>query len=159
MGAFLTGAWLAFQSIYSVALYLAIAFSLYHIGRNNGVRHAWLAFVPIVQYSIIGSLCEEYVLWGIRIRPLSLVMVGLELLQAFLGFFGRGFFVLQMAINLLLVLILHKFFYLFDPRKALLYSVLSLLGRIPVAIFLFLLKDRVVCMSAGAYPYPFAERR
>ncbi|MEE1012766.1 MAG: hypothetical protein U0L92_00400 [Clostridia bacterium] len=58
-----------------------------------------------------------------------------------------------------MVLVLHEFFYLFQPQKALFYAVLSLLGRLPAAIILFVIKDYPMCMSAGAYPYPFSHRK
>lgn len=157
---FFAGTAYAINLIYNLALYLAIAFSLYRIAINNNVKHAWIAFIPIVQYSIIGVLCEEYILWGIRIRPLSLVLIGLEFLQVFSSLYGGLLlFPIRIAVNLLMVLVLHKFFYLFQPQKALLYTALSLLGRLPVTIILFVIKDYPMFMSAGAYPYPFAHRK
>ncbi len=156
---FLTGTALVFNLVYTLALYAGMAVSLYAIAKNNNVRHAWLAFVPVLQYYIIGTLCEEYVVFGFRIRCLQWSMVGLELLQTFLGFFGGFlFFPVRILVNLLLVLVLHKFFYLFDPRRAVLYALLTMLGRLPLVILLFVIKDKPMVMSAGAFPYPFARR-
>ena len=155
MRQFILGTTYAFHLIYSAVLYLAIAFSLYRIAVNNHVKYAWLAFIPIGQYAIIGMICEEYILWGYRIRPLSLVLVGLGILETFFSFL----FPIGIVINLFFALILHKFYYLFNPQRAWLYAVLSLLGQIPVAIILYLIKNQPMCMSAGAFPYPFANRR
>ncbi len=158
MFTFLAGAALTFRLILGLALYLWIAFSLWNIAKTNHLSFAWIAFVPFLQYAIIGALCEEYILWGVRIRPLSLVLVGLNFLQFFLSLIS-GFFLLNILLNLLMVLILHKFFYLFYPERAMFYAALSMLGEIPLAIFLFLLRDKPMLMSAAAYPYPFPERK
>ena len=156
MYALITGTTYLFNLLFSLAMYVAVAFSLYRIAKNTNISYPWLAFIPVVQYAIIGMLCEEYILLGVRIRPLSLVMVGLGFLQLFLG----GLLLpLQLIVNLLMALILHKFFYLFHPQRALIYAVLSMLGSLPLAIILFLIKDMPMCMSAAAYPYPFANRR
>ena len=148
---FLTGVTLTIHLIVDLALYLCIAFSLWNIARTNHLSFAWIAFVPFLQYAIIGTLCEEYILWGVRIRPLSLILVGLNFLQFFLSLIS-GFFLLNILLN-------HKFFYLFHPERAMFYAALSMLGEIPLAIFLFLLRDKPIQMSAAAYPYPFPNRK
>lgn len=150
------GTALMINSLFYLAIYVAIAYSLFCIAKNNNIRYPHLAFIPIAQYAIIGMLCEEYVILGVRLRPLSLVMIGLSLLQMVVG---TLLLPLQLIVNFLMALILHKFFYLFQPRRALIYSVLSLLGSLPLAIILFMIKDMPMQMSAAAYPYPFAERR
>lgn len=155
MRQFFIGTAYAFHLIYSAVLYLAIAFSLYRIAVNNHVKHAWLAFIPVAQYAIIGMICEEYILFGYRIRPLSLIMVAVGLLQMFFSFI----FPIGILINLFFALILHKFYYLFNPQRAWLYAALSMLGQIPIAIILYLIKNQPMCMSAAAFPYPFANRK
>lgn len=157
---FLTGLRFVFWLIYNIAIYLACAYSLYLIAKRNGVRFPILAFIPIIQYYIIGSICEEYELWGYRIRSLGVVLCLLFLVQLLAGVAGIfSAMVVNFAATVLIALILHKFFYLFDPQRAFLYAILSLFGKFPLAIILFVLKDKGMLMSPGAYPYPFANRR
>lgn len=159
MREFLNGAALVTQIIYSLVLYLAASISLYPIAKRNNVRGKWLAFLPVLQYYIIGSLCEEYLLARHRIRFLQWLMPILALLQIYFSLFtGFFFFPARLVVGILMALFLHKFFYLFVPSRATLYALLSLLGRIPFAIALFLVKDKPMVMSAGAYPYPFNTR-
>ncbi len=159
MRTFLYGSALVFQTIYSIALYLAAAVSLFVIAKKNGVPHKWLAFVPVFQFYIIGSLCEEYLLMGHRIRHLQWIMILLEFLQIYLSFFSGFFFApARLVVNVLTALFLHKFFYLFVPERATIYAIFATLGRIPLVILLFFLKDKPMRMSAGAYPYPFGNR-
>ncbi len=159
MREFLYGSALIMQIIYSVVLYLAGAVSLYLIAKRNNVKGKWLAFLPILQYYIIGTLCEEYIIARRRIRFLQWIMPLLALLQIYFSMFNGFFFVpATLVANILMALFLHKFFYLFVPSRATLYAVLSLLGRLPFVIILFLMKDKPMVMSAGAYPYPFGNQ-
>ncbi len=155
----LVGSALIMRLTYTVAIYLAMAYSLYTIGKRNHVRGAWLAFVPILQYYIIGSLCEEYIIARRRIRFLQWFIMIPALLQIYLGFFSNFFFIpVRLVINFLMALFLHKFFYLFVPNRATLYAAFSMFGQAPLVVFLYFIKDKPMAMSAGAYPYPFETR-
>lgn len=159
MREFLEGTALVMQIVYSIALYLAGAVSLFTIAKRNNVPGKWFAFFPVLQYYIIGSLCEEYLIARRRIRYLQWVMIVLALLQIYLGFFsGFFFFPVILTVNVLMALFLHKFFYLFVPSRATLYAILAMLGRLPLVLLLFFIKDKPMVMSAGAYPYPFRNR-
>ncbi len=159
MRSFLYGSALVFQIIYSIALYLAGAVSLFLIAKRNSVPNKWIAFVPVFQFYIVGSLCEEYILLGRRIRHLQWIMILLEFLQIYFSFFSGFFFApARLVVNILTALFLHKFFYLFTPSRATIYAIVAMFGRLPLVILLFLLKDKPMVMSAGAYPYPFGNR-
>lgn len=157
MGIILFFEWL-FVILIAIAVYVITAIGLYKIGARNGVKNSWLAFVPILQYYVVGSICEEYVLFGYRIKYLNWVMC----IIMFFALMSGGSFslnIISLAATVLSLMILHKFFYLFNPQKAMVYTLLSLLGGIPIAIIIYILKDAPMVMSAGAYPYPFAEKR
>ncbi len=158
MVAFLVKTSLTLRLIYAVCLYLFMGYSLYHIAIRQHVRHPWIAFVPFLQFYIMGSLCEDYRISFHRITHLQWVMAGFALLQTLLPFVGGlSFYLLRIAINLLMALFYHKFFYLFAPGKAVLFALLSFFNRLPLALILFWIKDKPMVMSAGAYPYPFSS--
>ena len=157
--AFILGLNLVFSIIYNILIYAACAYSLYVIGKKNNVSNSWLAFIPILQYYIIGSICEEYEILGYRIKNLQWVLcviAGVQMLASVSTVFGAG--IIGILAGLLIALILHKFFYLFDPPKATVYALLCVFGRLPLAIVLFIIKNQYIQMSAGAYPYPFANK-
>ena len=150
---------LIFVFVYSVLLYLFSGYSLYEIAKRNNVKNAFVAWIPIVQYYVIGSIAEEYVIFGVRIKHLSLTMCALAFIQIFCGYFPMfGLSILGFAAKLAIALVMHKFFYLFEPKYALIFSVLCIFGRLPFAILLFLIREKPMQMSAGAYPYPFATK-
>ncbi|MEG2381160.1 MAG: hypothetical protein RSB38_05645 [Oscillospiraceae bacterium] len=141
---------------YTIAIYIACAISLYSIARNNQVKYSWIAFIPIVQYAIIGCLTEEYLLKGFRIKKLTVVLPLLFLLQIALEYFGGfWFFLPSLFLNAILALLLHKFFFLTDPKHALIFAFLCLFGKLPLTIILFFMRNKPQIMSAAAFPYPF----
>ena len=147
-------------SVLTLLAYVLSSVSLYKIGVNNNVKYPWLAFVPIAHYYIIGSICEEYRLMGVTIKQLGIVMPLLLLAQvslsAVLSFLA---FVPGIIIGIVVALIMHKFFYLFDPTKAFILAIICLFGHLATALTLFYIKDMLIQMSSGAYPYPFGESR
>lgn len=153
----LFGLSVAFRVLFSIAVYAVCAYSLYKIAKRNGVRYPYLAFIPIVQYYVIGSICEEYVLWGYRIKHLSVVLSLLLLVQTATGIMGIfSAMLINFAASALIALIMHKFYYLFMPQYALILAIISLIGgQLPLAIILFFIKDKPMLMSAAAYQYPF----
>ncbi len=146
----------AFAGAFCIALYVFTAISLFTIGKRASARHLWLAFVPVLQYFIIGELCEEYQLLGYRIKNLGLVTALLFFLELVIEF--SRFTPLLLVIAILKALILHKFYSLFTQRRTLLYTALSVLGTIPLTVILFLIKDSPMYMSAAAYRYPFPDK-
>lgn len=146
--------------VLTLAAYVLSSVSLYKIGVNNNVKYPWLAFVPIAHYYIIGSICEEYRLMGVTIKQLGTVMPLLLLAQVLLSAASSFFaFVPGIIIGILIALIMHKFFYLFDPSKAFVLAIICLFGHTATSLALFYIKDMRIQMSSGAYPYPFGERR
>lgn len=147
---------LVMAALVAIAGYVVCAISLYRIGKRCGVKNAWLAFVPILQFYVIGSICEEYIFLGYRITKLEWILCALIFVGGIKGAFIIG--IISFAARIFSLFVLHKFFYLFNPHRAMIYTVLSMLGTLPLAIILLLLRDTPIQMSQGAYPYPFANR-
>lgn len=136
-----------------VATYILTALALYTIAKRNGALNAWLAFVPVVQYYIIGDICEDYKIFGKWIGKLGLVFLGavcIKLLSSGL---------LDLVAFLVIMLVMHKFFSLFVPDKALIYTIFSALGMLAMSIVLYTMRNKPMQMSAGAYFHPFGEKR
>lgn len=144
---------------YIIVIYLANSLSLYSIAKNNNVPSPWLAFIPFVQFYVIGTITEEYYIYKFKIPKLSVLMSVIMLAQALAGYLpGFLFFPIPILLNILVALILHKFFYLFEPRRSVIYAFLCILGNIPMTLILFFMRDKQMIMSGGAYRYPFKSR-
>ncbi len=147
--------------IFYIAVYAAASYGIYKAAINNQIAGPWIAFIPVLQLGIIGRLTEEYYIKGFKIPKLEIVLPVLFLfkllLKLLLGFkYGLVFIILRFLVSALLALILHKFFYLYKPQKAVMYAVLCFIfGEIAFSVIMFLLKDDSMIMSPGAYQYPF----
>ena len=71
----------AFMIMLALALYVLHAFGLYKLAKKRAVRHAWMAWVPIVGNWILGSVSDQYqyVVKG-RIKSSRFVLVILSVL-------------------------------------------------------------------------------
>ena len=76
--------------------YLLLAWGLYTIARRRGIRHAWLAWVPVLNQWILGSISDQYQyvtthkvrnkrkwLLGLSFVPAILSVVGIVLMFVF----------------------------------------------------------------------------
>ncbi len=150
---FTVGGILAFIS------YIISAVCLHKIAVRNDINPAWIAYIPILQFFIIGKAIEEYSVFGYRIPKTQwtiFIVIVLKYLTTLIPHFG---IILGIIVTALWVLFLHKFFYLFDSRRAFLYALLCILGdvlvNIPLIILLIILRDKTMVNSPATYEYPF----
>lgn len=50
----------SFSSLLSIAVYVLTSLALYTMASRRGIKHAWLSWVPVVNFWIIGSLSDQY---------------------------------------------------------------------------------------------------
>lgn len=62
LGAFVViyGLVLLFAAVWSVAVYILHSLSLYTIAGRRGIRHNWLAWLPLGNLWIMGSISDQY---------------------------------------------------------------------------------------------------
>lgn len=65
---------------FAVVSYIFTALGMYTIARRRGIHHAWLAWIPIGDYWLLGSISDQYqyVAKG-RVRNRRKVLLGLSL--------------------------------------------------------------------------------
>ena len=54
------GITLLITAVVSLLLYIFKAAGLHAIARRRGIRHAWLAWIPLADYWVAGSLSDQY---------------------------------------------------------------------------------------------------
>lgn len=185
MGAGVLG---AFMLIYFVILFLAFAFSIvsyvlqglgmYTIAERRGIRNGWLAWVPIGNLWVLGSISDQYqylakgkiknkrkAMLGLSIGmfvayfPMIVLMVmaieGDEILAA-VGMLFIGLAMMVMAIILLVL----QYFALYDlfcscqPSNAVLYLVLSIFISVTLPFFVFFVRKKDLGMPPRKQPAP-----
>lgn len=149
----------------SVAVYVFTALSLYTIAKRRGIAAPWLAWVPVANLWVLGSLSDQYryVTQGqVKHKRIALLVwkcsgvvllvgaiVGLVMAVA-----GQGMAAILLLLCLLLVwavlaivyivlyfMALYDVYASCDPQNGAMYLVLSIFFRFLVPIFLFVSRD------------------
>ena len=122
------------SSLFGIAMYVLTALSLYTIAKRRGIRKAWLAWVPVLNCWILGSLSDQYryVVRG-QVKHKRKILLILNLLKAVLT---------TTLVSMAAVLIWTMFT---DATGFFMGSVLSLLG--------LLLPLGVVCLASCIFHY------
>jgi hypothetical protein len=111
-----------------IALYIFFAFSLYKLAQKRGVDLAWLAWIPIAQFYVIGKMVKTVKISTFEVPSLEIVLPVAMLAASLLG----GILVIGWLINLaylvLLVLTAYNLYKQYVPESAILYTVLSIFG-------------------------------
>lgn len=149
----------------SIAIYVFTALSLYTIARRRGIACPWLAWVPVANLWLMGSLSDQYrylTQGQIRHKRISLpvwkgtgwVLTGGIVGGVIAAFAGAGvgaiLTVLCLALAVVCVAIVYVVLYFMalydvyascDPQNAAVYLVLSIFFRFLVPVFLFLSRN------------------
>ncbi len=74
------------SSLVSVAIYVFSALAIYTIAQRRGIRHPWMAWVPVLNVWILGSISDQYryVVKG-QVKSKRKTMLILSAIQAVLG--------------------------------------------------------------------------
>lgn len=77
--------WSTLPSLVSLAVYIFSALGLYTIAQRRGLRNSWLAWIPVVNVWILGSLSDQY-RYVVRneVRSKRKVLLTLEIIAAVL---------------------------------------------------------------------------
>ncbi|HPQ48244.1 MAG TPA: hypothetical protein PLP30_12805 [Clostridia bacterium] len=126
--------------IFSVALYILFAYSLYEIVRKQEMPNPWLAWIPIVNMYCVGKLVGN-----IKVFNLSLTNMEIILPLAFALFVGLKYiplvgFILSAIGLLVLVLAFHVLYEKFDPENAFLLTIITAILPVlaaPVILFIY----------------------
>ena len=130
---------LAVSTIIFLIFYVLKSIGLMTMAANKGIENAWLAWIPVADLYIAGSILGEMDVFGNRLDNLGLwlpvVMVG-GCVLAMIPFIGMLF---SLAMMLFFLLFTYNLFNLYSPEQATLYTILSIFGL--WAIFIFILRN------------------
>lgn len=86
LGALFGLTWSTLPSLISIAVYVFTALGLYTLAQRRGLRHPWLAWIPVANVWILGSLSDQYryVVRG-QVRSKRKVLLTLNIISAVMG--------------------------------------------------------------------------
>lgn len=125
-----------FLNIVFLVLYVFKSIGLMTMATNKDIENPWLAWIPITDLYIAGSIVEEMDIFGNRLDRLEFwlpVIVVCGFLLAPIPIIGWFFSLVMMLFFLLFT---YNLFLIYSPRHATLYTLLSVLGIWSVLIFI-----------------------
>ncbi len=126
----------AVSTIIILVFYALKSIGLMTMATNKGIENAWLAWIPIADLYIAGSILGEIDVFGNRLDNLGLwlpvVMVG-GCVLAMIPFIGMIF---SLAMMLFFLLFAYNLFNLYSPEQATLFTILSIFGLWPIFVFI-----------------------
>lgn len=74
------------SELFSVAVYILVAYSLFAIAKRRDIPNPWMAFVPVVQLWLLGSISDDYQMkaHGVE-KKRRKILLGLQIAQAALA--------------------------------------------------------------------------
>lgn len=128
-----------------LAIFLFIVFLVFYVlksigimtlASNKGIENAWLAWIPVADLYIAGSILGEMDLFGNRLDNLSLWLPVIMLAGVVLGQIPFLGFLIGLASMVFFLIFAYNLFNLYSPNQAALYTILSIIGLWPVFIFI-----------------------
>ena len=150
----------------SLAIYVFTALALYTMARRRGIAAPWLAWIPVANLWLLGSLSDQYryLTWG-QVKHKRVVLLVLEIVTGALSgaLVGCAVWVFAangstaslvtllaavlltggtaIALGVVKLMALYDVYASCDPRNAALYLVLSVFFRFLKPVFLFVSRN------------------
>lgn len=140
MGLIFTGIGLIISSIFGLIVYILSALGLHTLAKRAGLKHGWIAWIPICQWYLLGELIGDK-LFGISGMKWILVLAPIVL--GIVGMFTDGFFfgVLTLLVYILEVGAYYKLFRIYKPQSALFYTITGFIISPLLGLYLFLIRN------------------
>ena len=137
-----------------VVFYVLKSLGLYNMAVNRNMENPWLAWIPIGDLYILGSLVGEMEIFGYKLTNLGIVtlavMIG-GMILSMIPFLGLIF---SLAVAVYAIFLIYNLFQNYSPNNAVLYTILSIiLGLFP--IFIFIVRNNNPVNSELAPPSAF----
>lgn len=123
-----------------IALYLLFAYSLYKMAINACIENSWMAWVPLLQWYIIGKIIKSLKISTYLIPNIELVLPAASLVAIAVGGIPVIGTLISIANYILGILAFNKLFKMYKNDSANLYTILSIFA-LPVPFIFFSIKD------------------
>lgn len=123
-------------------LYLLGAIGLYKLAKNNGIEHAFLAFIPILQAYLIGELIGELKVFNFDIPRPEIVLPVAPIAASIISPVPVIGVLAGIALLILNIFAIYKLFSVYTENSATIYTVLSVVLPFMFPILLFVIRDK-----------------
>ena len=134
------GALIFLFALIGIVLYIIFAYAFYKMALNAGLENPWMAWIPILQWYILGKLIKSLKISTYQIPSIELVLPAATLIVMALNKVAVLGSLLSLANYILLLFALNKIYKMYKPEQATLYTVLSIFG-LPIPFIFMSIKD------------------
>lgn len=135
--------------IIGIVLYVLFAIGLYGLAKTENTGNEWFAFVPILQFYIVGKILKEVKISTYTVPQLELVLplapIAVLIAVSILGIIpligGLLGLILNIALAIFSIIVTFNFFKRYKGEKATLMTVLSVILFFMGPIYVFNLKN------------------
>jgi hypothetical protein len=135
--------------IIAIIMYVLLAIGLYGLGKTENTGNEWFAFVPILQFYIVGKILKEIKISTYTIPQLELVLplapIAVFILGSILGVIpllgGLLSLILNIASAIFYIIVMFNFFKRYKGDQATLMTVLSVILPFMGPIYVFNLRN------------------
>ncbi len=131
--------------ILSLICYIIQGISLYNLGKNRGIKTAWMGWIPLLNLSLIGELIDDTVSIGkIKLKHAKLMLPILSVLGLviynipFIGIF------LALAVYVIICFAYYELFKQYNEESAAVFTVIGGIFPFILPFFLLSIKDLTV---------------
>jgi hypothetical protein len=121
----------------AIAVYVLSSLGLYAIAKNRGMENPWLAWIPIAQYYVIGTVVKELDFGSFQIPKMELILPLGALAVAVLSWIPVLSWLLWLAFAVIAIYSLYILYKKYAPNQALIYTILFFL----FPIFIFVIRN------------------
>lgn len=136
-----------------VVFYLLGAIGLYGMGKRAGVKHSWLAFIPILNLYVVGKIIRKLKFFGITINRPEIFLPIATVVVSGLSPFDSLALVLQILLTVLLIFVQYNLIKLYRREEAGLYTVISVLVPFFYSILLFIFRNETPTYDEDDFDY------
>ncbi|MBO5713386.1 MAG: hypothetical protein J6R88_04225, partial [Clostridia bacterium] len=80
--------------VISIGLFILKGFAIRYIAKKNGYNNLWMAFVPFLNYILLGKYIGKCKVWGLNLKNIGLWLCIMSAVQLFgSGIINAGYYV------------------------------------------------------------------
>lgn len=124
-----------------IAMYMLSSVGLYMLATNQKINRPWIAWVPIANMYILGSLIKNLKIDSYEIPKIELVLPIGFLLTILFSCFPLIGWIVNIAYLVLYLLSVFKLYKMYRPNQAVVWLILSIILPFMVPIFIFIMRN------------------
>lgn len=126
-----------------VVLWVLKSIGLAQMAKNKGIENGWLAWLPVADLYLMGTIVEEMNLFSMKVTNLGLWFPVVNMLGIMLSGIPILGIIFYLGLIVFQIVFIYHFFKMYTPQ-ATLYTVLCVFFAFLCPIFIFVLRDNPI---------------